>query len=179
MSQMLEKSRHDLPEDPQLEGRVRFQDADAISIAIGSESSRDIADFEPDSELGSETYFNKAWDEVFESSFPKNDHTWHKEFECACAAFDAFSTQLSVDGGTRSGAFNEKISFSELASYLPVERNTRPMTAEEQKLPAVREARLKELKSWIENQTGFAMLKAEFLKLSGCLLYTSPSPRDS
>ena len=99
-----------------------------------------------------EAQFMTMWNEEFEACFPKDDHTWHSDFEQICSAFDVF--------------FFDENRHDEFTSCFPIERNTRPMTAEELKLPAVREARLKELKSWVENSTGFAMLRAEFLKLS-------------
>lgn len=53
--------------------------------------------------------------------------------------------------------------------YYPVERSTRDMTAEdyEKKWPEIKDARLKELKSWLDNKTMKPQLRTEFEKETG------------
>ena len=100
-------------------------------------------------------------------SYMNHDNTFDRDMEAVfCEDMPVHRSSSSTVEPENEFWFSHN---DEGLSYFPLEKDTRPLTPAEliKEAPAVSAARLKELSSWIEHQTGVPILKTDYERRTG------------
>jgi hypothetical protein len=164
---MLQKSKLTEETEDFGPGRVRFKTTEEIAPVVEldnmSESSRRLSDFDTPSRSEELAMFLKS-DQTLKESL---GHRFRHAFQEHCNDFED-----DVDSDSDDVEYMHEtwiIDSEDCLSAYPVDRATRAVTSEELRTRSseIREARKKELQSWIDNKTGKAELRLVWEKRTG------------